>query len=76
MGHFISFLLGMIHLLLPPIIYFLKGVGSGEVRPNIMCDVIVFLFPSMNFFIYPLVEILFSENLRINFIEVIRWELH
>ena len=75
-GHFVSFLLGMIHLLLPPIIYFLKGVGSGEAGPIIVCDFIVFLFPSMNFFVYPLVEVLFSENLRTNFIEVVRWELH
>ena len=80
MGHFVSFVLGMVHLLLPPVIYFLKGVGQpgqqGEVGPVVICDFIIFLFPSMNFFVYPLVEIIFSENLRANFVEVVRWELH
>ena len=76
MGHFVSFLLGMVQLLLPPILYFLKGVREGVLGPIILCDFIIFLFPSMNFFVYPLVEILFSENLRINFIEVVRWEMH
>ena len=76
MGHFVTFLLGMVHLLLPPIIYFLKGVGTTESGPVIICDFIIFIVPSMNFFVYPLIEILFSENLRNNFIEVIRWELH
>ena len=76
MGHFVSFLLGMVHLLLPPILYFLNGLREGVLGPIILCDFIIFMFPSMNFFVYPLVEILFSENLRINFIEVVRWEMH
>ena len=75
MGHFVSFLLGMVHLLLPPIIYF-SYFYIGESEPIMMSDFIVFIFPSLNFLVYPLVEILFSENLRMNFIEVVRWEMH
>ena len=75
MGHFVSFLLGMVHLLLPPIIYLCVGESGG---PGLimMSDFIIFIFPSMNILVYPLVEILFSENLRMNFIEVVRWEMH
>ena len=74
LGHFASFIVSMAHLLLIPAIYLLID-GENVSGPLAMCRLIAFLFPSINFFVYPFIETMFSENLRTNFIQLILCKL-
>ena len=76
LGHFASFIVSMAHLLLIPTIYLLSGGGGEDVSgPMEICQLIAFFFPSINLLVYPFIETIFSENLRNNFVELIRWRL-
>ena len=74
LGHFASFIVSMAHLLLIPTIYMLSHSETAS-GPMAMCQLIAFFFPSINFFVYTFIETMFSENLRTNFFELIRWKL-
>ena len=73
MGHFASFAVSMAHLLLIPTIYLVSDAENAPMAMT-MCQFIAFLFPSINFFIYPLIETMFSENLRRNFFKLASWK--
>ena len=75
LGHFASFIVSMAHLLLIPTIYLLSNGGGKVSGPLEICQLIAFFFPSINFLVYPFIETVFSENLRTNFVELIRWRL-
>ena len=67
-GHFLSFILSICHLLLIPLLFFIFSVPSG---PSYVANLMTFLFPSFNFSLYPLIETVFSDNLRNSFLEII-----
>ena len=76
LGHFASFLVSMAHLLLIPAMYLLSHTDNASSgAPLAICQFIAFFFPSINFFVYPFIETVFSENLRNNFLELIMWKL-
>ena len=74
LGHFASFTVSMAHLLLIPTVYLLSD-SETESGPVTLCSLIAFFFPSINFFVYPFIETMFSDNLRNNFLELIMWKL-
>ena len=63
-GHFLSFAISMLEtFLLVNAFYFLKDIETVTTVRNVN----MFLIPSINFFVYPFIETLFSENLRESF---------
>ena len=75
-GHLASFIASVLLLILDsvvPAIYFIKLNPSGG--PPIICYFFIFLFPSFNVFVFTFVEIMFTEKLRIDLAELIRWKM-
>ena len=63
-GHFLSFSISILEtFLLVNAFYFLKDIETVTIVRNLN----MFLIPSINFFVYPFIETLFSENLRERF---------
>ena len=73
MGHFASFAVSMAHLLLIPTIHLVSDAKSAPIAEAMM-KFITFLFPSINFVIYPFIETMFSQNLRRNFFKLTSWK--
>ena len=64
LGHFVSFALSMLEtFLLVHAFYFIKDFETVTTVRNLN----MFLIPSINFFVYPFIETLFSEKLRESF---------
>ena len=47
---------------------------SGLSGPPLVCNLIIFSFPSINFFLYPLIEIMCMDILRENLFELTCWK--
>ena len=70
LGHFSSCIVSMIvtlTILAPPAFMILTSGPSG---PPLICDFVVFSFPSINFFVYPLIETMCTDILRQNLLEL------
>ena len=75
MGHFASCVVSIVvtlTILAPPAFMI---VTSGPSGPPLICDLIVFSFPSINFFVYPLIETMCTTgNLRDNLFTLACWK--
>ena len=70
LGHFASCIVSVIvtlTILAPPAFMILTSGPSG---PPLICDFVVFSFPSINFFVYPLIETMCTDILRENLLEL------
>ena len=75
-GHFASFVASVVLLIVDsgvPAVYFVKLDPSAG--PPMICYFFIFLFPSINIFVFPFVEIMFTENLRRDLVEFICWKM-
>ena len=74
-GHFASCVVSVVvtlTILAPPAFMI---VTSGPSGPPLVCDLIVFSFPSINFFVYPLIETMCTAgNLRDNLFTLACWK--
>ena len=68
-GHAYSFLFSIVYSVVTSF-YYLK---LGSFGPTMRCQFVLFLAPSINFAVFPLIETLLSESLRSNFFEFIQW---
>ena len=75
-GHFASFAASLALLVVDsgiPAYYFIKWNTSGG--PPMICYFFIFLFPSINVFVFPFIETLCTENLRRDILEFICWKV-
>ena len=68
-GHAYSFLFSIVYSAVTSF-YYLKLSSFG---PTVLCQFVLFLAPSINFVVFPLIETLFSESLRPNFFAFNHW---
>ena len=68
-GHACSFIFSFLYSAVTSF-YYLKLTSFG---PTMICQFVLFLAPSINFAIFPLIETFFSESLRPSFFEFNRW---
>ena len=74
LGHFSSCIISIIITLtfvFPPIMIFLVGVPPNS---RLISHFIAFSFPTINFFVYPLIETMCTENLRNNLFQLSFWK--
>ena len=74
LGHFASCIVSVtvtVTILAPPAFMILTSGPSG---PPLICDLVVFSFPSINFFVYPLIETMCTDILRGNLFELSCWK--
>ena len=74
LGHFVSCIISItvtLTFVAPPAFMVLI---SGPSDPPLICDFIVFSFPTINFVVYPLIETMCTENLRNNLFQLSFWK--
>ena len=68
-GHAYSFLFSIVYSVVTSF-YYLKLSSFG---PTMLCQFVLFLAPSINFVVFPLIETLLSESLRPSFFVFNHW---
>ena len=74
LGHFASCIVSVtvtLTILAPPAFMILTSGPSG---PPLVCDLVIFSFPYINFFVYPLIETMCTDILRENLLELTCWK--
>ena len=65
LGHFFSFAVGMAQRIIFTISIISISDDTSVVTPDlVLCQILMFLLPSINFFVHPLIETLSTHNLR------------
>ena len=75
-GHLASFVASVVLLIVDsivPAVYFVKL--DSLAGPPMICYFFIFLFPSINMFVFTFVEIMFTESLRRDLLEFICWKM-